>query len=62
MKQHYDIYVDERYIETLYTGWPISRLMNQLRRKYPDAVAIEIRRRTEEGSLYFFKGLMSSGA
>ena len=48
MRRHFDIYVDDRYIETLYTGWPIARLMRQLHRKYPDAKTLEARKREEE--------------
>lgn len=60
MKQHYDIYVDDRYIETLYSGWPMMRIMRQLQRKYPDAINIEIRKRSGDNSLHYIPALIRS--
>lgn len=56
MKHHYHIYVDDRFIETIYSGWPVSRIMSQMRRKYPDFKSIEVRKHEPDESTYLLRG------
>ena len=49
-RRHFHVYVDERFIETLYSGWSVSRIMRQLEKKYPDAKHLEIVNHDTESS------------
>jgi hypothetical protein len=41
----YEVLVEDRYVETIASRWPLRRLFSQIRRKYPDAKRVEVRRK-----------------
>ena len=42
-RKKYRLYADHSYIKTIDSGWPMLRILTQLRKSYPDAGSLEVR-------------------
>lgn len=42
-RKPYNLYVDDKHVDTIRSGWPIGRIMAQLTKRYPDAMRLEVR-------------------
>jgi len=42
-RKKYRLYVDDEYIKTLKSAWPMDRIMTQLSKCYPDATRLEVK-------------------
>jgi len=42
-RKKYDLFVDDKHIKQVLSGWPIGRVMAQLAKNYPDAMRLEVK-------------------
>jgi len=42
-RKKYELFVDDEFIKNLNSGWPMDRIMTQLRKSYPDAMRLEVK-------------------
>lgn len=47
-KAYWHVYVNDHFVETVYSGWPMMRLFAHIRRKYADAKCLELRRHDDD--------------
>lgn len=52
---HYHLFVDDVLVNTILSGWPMSRILRQLSKKNPDAKRLEVRLHVKEESVFLLK-------
>lgn len=57
MRLWYHLYVDDKHVDTILSGWPMIRIMRQLEKKYPNANEWAVYLHEDHKSLHKFKGI-----
>ena len=39
----YDLFVDDEHVDHISSGWPMGRILTQLRKENPNAMRLEVR-------------------
>lgn len=54
-KRYWHLFVNDEHVNTVLSGWPCSRIMAQLRKKYPDAKVLEVRSHEQDTAEFLLK-------
>lgn len=56
MRRWYHVFIDDRHVDTVLSGWSPARMIRYLQRKHPDAKTYEVRYAQTDTSTFLLKG------